>query len=197
MFTGIITDVGEVRSLKDGRLSVRSSYPASSLEPGGSIACDGCCLTVTAIEAAGPGSLFCADTSNETRSRTTIGTWQAGRRINLERPLAAGAEMGGHVVTGHVDGVARIVDIREDGASRRFAFELPEHLAPYIACKGSVALDGISLTVNEVAGNRFGVNVIPHSLTRTTWGSKKPGDLVNVEVDVFARYIARLMEFRP
>lgn len=197
MFTGIVTGIGEVRSTNGGRLSIRTDYPAQSLEVGASLACDGCCLTLTSIVADGEGSVVTVDASNETRSKTTIGGWQPGRRINLERPLAVGAEMGGHVVTGHVDGVARIVDIAPDGMSRRFTFEAPQHLAHYIACKGSVALDGISLTVNEVAGSRFGVNVIPHTLTETTWGSKKPGDLVNLEVDVLARYVARLMEFRP
>jgi riboflavin synthase len=136
------------------------------------------------------------DVSNETRSKTTLGRWQAGTRVNLERPLRAGDELGGHIVSGHIDGVATIVDITPDSDSRRVTFEAPEHLALYIAPKGSVALDGISLTVNEVAGNRFGVNVIPHTLTATTWESKKPGDQVNLEVDLFARYVARLLEFR-
>src|SRR5690606_19475858 len=121
---------------------------------------------------------------------------QQGRRINLERSLAAGDELGGHIVTGHVDGTARILDVHADGESRRFTFEAPEHLALYIAPKGSVALDGTSFTVNEVAGNRFGVNMIPHTLTVTTWGAKTAGQRVNLEVDIFARYVARLLEFR-
>ncbi|HEX5599804.1 MAG TPA: riboflavin synthase [Hyphomicrobiaceae bacterium] len=196
MFTGIITDIGEVIARDGGRFSIRSRYTADTIKIGASIACDGCCLTVTAVEPQGTGSVFSVDTSNETRSKTTIDSWQAGRRINLERALTAGDELGGHIVTGHVDGVARILDIQPDGESRRFTFEAPEHLALYIAPKGSVALDGTSLTVNEVAGNRFGVNVIPHTLTVTTWGAKTAGQLVNLEVDIFARYVARLMEFR-
>ena len=145
----------------------------------------------------GAGARFTLDVSNETLSKTTLETWQPGRAVNLERPLKSGDELGGHIVTGHVDGRARIVDITDDGECRRFLLDAPDHLAMYIAPKGSVALDGTSLTVNEVAGTRFGVNLIPHTLTATTWGRKKPGDEVNLEVDLFARYVARLMEFRP
>ena len=197
MFTGIVTDIGEVVARDDGQFTIRTSYPAGELEVGASLACDGCCLTLTSVAADGKGSRVTVDTSNETRAKTSIADWGPGRRINLERPLTAGAELGGHVVTGHVDGLAKIVDIKEDGESRRFSFEVPDHLAPYIAPKGSVALDGVSLTVNEVSDNRFGVNVIPHTLTVTTWGAKTPGQSVNLEVDLFARYIARLLEFRP
>jgi len=136
------------------------------------------------------------DVSNETQAKSTLGAWVPGTRVNLERSLKVGDELGGHIVSGHVDGVAKIVSITQDGASRRFLFEAPEHLSRYIAPKGSVALDGTSLTVNEVSETRFGVNLIPHSLTVTTWGAKTAGDLVNLEVDVFARYVARLMEFR-
>lgn len=196
MFTGIITDIGEIVARDDGRFSIRSAYPAASIKTGASIACDGCCLTVTTVQPQGEGSVFTADASNETRSKTTLDSWQPGMRINLERALTAGDELGGHIVSGHVDGKARIVDIQDDGESRRFTFEAPEHLARYIAPKGSVALDGTSLTVNEVAGNRFGVNIIPHTLTVTTWGVKTAGQLVNLEIDVFARYVARLLEFR-
>lgn len=197
MFTGIITDLGEVVSREWGHLGIRTAYPAASIAIGASIACDGCCLTVTSVQSEADGSVFSVDTSNETRSKTTIGGWEPGRRINLERSMALGGEMGGHVVTGHVDGVATVTDITPDGESLRFSFEVPEHLSRYIAPKGCVALDGTSLTVNEVAGHRFGVNLIPHTLTVTTWGSKKPGDTINLEVDLFARYVARLMEFRP
>lgn len=137
------------------------------------------------------------DVSNETLSKTTLEGWKPGRKINLERSLRAGDELGGHIVSGHVDGVAKIISITPDGDSRRFVLEAPEHLARYIAPKGSIAMDGTSLTVNEVSGDRFGVNLIPHTLTVTTWGAKRPGDLVNIEVDVFARYVARLLEFRP
>ncbi|MEW5963799.1 MAG: riboflavin synthase [Pseudomonadota bacterium] len=196
MFTGLITDIGEVAARDDGRFTIRSAYEAAGIAVGASIACDGVCLTVTSVGADGAGSRFTVDVSNETRAKTTLQGWQAGRRINLERALKAGDELGGHIVSGHVDGLARVLDVRADGESRRFTLEAPEHLALYIAPKGSVALDGTSLTVNEVAGNQFGINIIPHTLTRTTWGRKKPGDEVNLEVDLFARYVARLMEFR-
>jgi riboflavin synthase len=152
---------------------------------------------MTSVRADAGGSIFSVDVSNETRGKTTIGAWQPGRKINLERSLRLGQELGGHLVTGHVDGLARIIDIVPDGESRRFSFEVAEHLAPYIAPKGSVSLDGVSLTVNEVSDKRFGVNVIPHTLTVTTWGAKTAGQSVNLEVDLFARYIARLLEFRP
>jgi riboflavin synthase len=196
MFTGIITDIGRLEAREGGRFTLRSSYPAEGISLGASIACDGVCLTVTSLAAAEDGSRFTVDVSNETLSKTTLGGWQPGQHINLERALRAADELGGHVVSGHVDGVARILSVTPDGQSRRFQFEAPEHLALYIAPKGSVALDGASLTVNEVAGRRFGINLIPHTLTKTTWGSKKPGDTVNLEVDLFARYVARLMEFR-
>ena len=148
------------------------------------------------MRAHGAGSAFTVDVSNETLSKTTLGSWQVGRRINLERALKAGDELGGHIVSGHVDGVGQIIDMRADGESIRVLIELPQALAPYAAPKGSIALDGASLTVNEVSGNRFGVNLIPVTLTETTWGRKKPGDEVNVEIDLFARYVARIMEFR-
>jgi riboflavin synthase len=197
MFTGIVSDIGEVVARDDGRLSIRTRYAPATLEVGASMACDGCCLTMTSVREDGKGSVFTVDTSNETRAKTTIADWAAGRRINLERSLRAADELGGHVVMGHVDGLARILDACPDGDSRRFAFEVPDHLAPYIAPKGSIALDGVSLTVNEVSDNRFGVNIIPHTLTVTTWGAKTPGQSVNLEVDLFARYVARLLEFRP
>ena len=196
MFTGIITDIGEVAGHAGGVFTIRSAYDPASIALGASIACDGVCLTVTKVSAAGNGCEFTVDVSNETLSKTTLGAWQPSCRINLERALKAGDELGGHVVSGHVDALARIVDIRTDGESRRFTFEAPEHLAMYIAPKGSVALDGTSLTVNEVSGTRFGINIIPHTLTMTTWGAKKPGDPINLEIDQFARYMARLLEFR-
>ena len=135
-------------------------------------------------------------TSSIDLDRTTLGAWEPGRPINLERSLRAGDELGGHIVTGHVDGVARIVEMREDGESRRFRLEPPAALAPFIAAKGSVALDGTSLTVNEADATTFGINLIPHTLTVTTGGDRKAGDAVNLEVDIFARYMALLMEFR-
>lgn len=196
MFTGLITDVGEIVARAGGEMTIRSSYAAGDIEIGASIACGGCCLTATAIEADGAGSRFAVDVSNETLSKTTLDSWQTGTRINLERSLTAGAELGGHVVSGHVDGVARICDVRPDGECQRFMFEVPDNLGMYIAPKGSVALDGTSLTVNEVAGHTFGVNLIPHSLEVTTWGERAIGDLVNLEVDLFARYVARILEYR-
>ncbi|MCC7251099.1 riboflavin synthase [Hyphomicrobium sp.] len=196
MFTGIITDVGEVIGREGGRFAIRSRYDADSIALGASIACDGCCLTVVTVRADGAGSAFTVDVSNETLSKTTLGSWQDGRPVNLERALRAGDELGGHIVSGHVDGVATIVDMRPDGESLRVLLELPQLLAPYAAPKGSIVLDGTSLTVNEVAGARFGINLIPVTLTQTTWGRKKPGDAVNVEIDLFARYVARIMEFR-
>ena len=196
MFTGIITDIGELVAREGGRFTIRSRYGADSIALGASIACDGACLTATEIVADRAGCLFKVDVSNETLSRTTLGTWQAGRRINLERALKAGDELGGHIVSGHVDGLAGIRTISADGQSRRFVFEVPDGLARFIATKGSVALDGISLTVNEVEKGSFGVNIIPHTLTHTTLSAKKPGDRVNLEVDVFARYVARAMELR-
>lgn len=196
MFTGLISDVGEVVAAGAGHFSIRTTYPAATIAVGASICCDGVCLTATTVTADGAGARFTVDASNETLGKTTLGAWQVGRHINLERSLRAGDELGGHIVSGHVDGMARIVDVKPDGDSRRFVLEAPEHLALYIAPKGSVALDGTSLTVNEVMGNRFGVNLIPHSLTMTTWSAKTPGHDVNLEVDIFARYVARLLEYR-
>ena len=196
MFTGIVTDVGEVVVRQGGVFTIRSGYMAEGIALGASIAHDGCCLTATSIRAEATGSVYTLDVSNETLSKTTLGGWQPGTRINLERSLKAGDELGGHIVAGHVDGVATIVDIRTDGDSRRFVFEAPAELARFIASKGSIALDGTSLTVNEVDGARFGVNLIPHTLTVTTWGRKTIGDRINLEIDPLARYVARLLEMR-
>ena len=196
MFTGIITDIGELVARREGRFTIRSGYPADSIPIGASIACDGACLTATEVAWAGPGSQFTVDVSNETLARTTLGQWQPGRRINLERALKAGDELGGHIVAGHVDGVGRVADMRADGASQRLTVEASADLARFLAPKGSVALDGISLTLNEVAKSSFGVNIVPHTLTHTTLGAKRPGDLVNLEADVFARYVTRAMELR-
>lgn len=196
MFTGLISDIGTILAVDGGRMYIASRYDPEGIAIGASIACDGCCLTVVAHEAGacGSGSVFQIDASAETLSRTTLGGWRAGRRINLERALRLGDELGGHLVSGHIDGVARITARLADGASVRFEFEAPPALAPLIAEKGSVALDGTSLTVNTVSGNRFSVNLIPHSLAVTTWSEKRVGDEVNMEVDMFARYIARLIE---
>ena len=196
MFTGIISDIGELVARREGRFTIRCGYPATSIAIGASIACDGACLTAIEVARASEGSLFTVDVSNETLARTTLGQWQPGRRINLERALRAGDELGGHIVAGHVDAVGRLVDMQPDGNSWRLTIEAPSELARYTAPKGSVALDGISLTVNEVEKSSFGINIVPHTLTHTTLGAKKPGDRVNLEADVFARYVARAMEFR-
>lgn len=196
MFTGIITDIGELVARREGRFTISCGYPAASLAVGASIACDGACLTATEVARASEGSHFAVDVSNETLARTTLGQWQPGRRINLERALRAGDELGGHIVAGHVDGVGRLADMRADGSSMRLAVEAPADLVCYLAPKGSIALDGISLTINEVARSSFGVNIVPHTLTHTTLGAKRPGDLVNLEADVFARYVVRAMELR-
>jgi riboflavin synthase len=196
MFTGIITDVGSLLMRAGGRFTLQSGYPPASIALGASICCDGACLTVTEVEPAGGGSRFAVDVSNETLMRTTLDEWRPGRRINLERALKAGDEFGGHIVAGHVDGVARIAAIEPDDACHRLSIEAPAALAGLLAAKGSVALDGVSLTLNAVEGSRFGINLIPHTLTHTAFGDKKPGDRVNLEVDLVARYVARLLETR-
>jgi riboflavin synthase len=196
MFTGIISDVGRLLARQDGRFTLQCSYAPESIALGASICCDGACLTVTGVSAATRGTSFSVDVSNETLARTTLNEWRPGRRVNLERALRAGDELGGHIVTGHVDGVARILAVERDGVCQRLSIEAPERLAPLIAGKGSVALDGVSLTVNTVENNRFTIAIIPHTLTHTAFGDKKPGDAVNLEVDLFARYVARLMEMR-
>lgn len=196
MFTGIITDIGTVNARDGGRFQISCKYPAAEIALGASIACDGCCLTVTECVADADGSRFAVDVSNETRAKTTLDAWLVGRQINLERALRAGDELGGHLVSGHVDGVAQIAAIEPDGDSQRITLDLPAGLAPFVAQKGSVALDGVSLTVNTVTRDSFTVNLIPHTLTHTTWQRKKPGDAINIEVDMFARYVARMMEFK-
>ena len=195
MFTGIVSGVGTLQARQGARLSITAPYKRRSLEEGASIACDGCCLTIVEVSRAkGKGAIFAVEASNETMARTTLGAWQEGRRINLERALGLGDELGGHLVTGHIDARARIIVRDPDGESVRFVLESPPEFAPLIAAKGSVALDGVSLTVNEVDGARFGVNIIPYTLAHTTWQDLGPGDLVNLEVDLLARYVARLRE---
>ncbi|MEE4237574.1 MAG: riboflavin synthase [Anderseniella sp.] len=198
MFTGIITDIGTIDKVEnrgDTRFAISCGYDAGGIALGASIACSGCCLTVVSVEPrSGGGSTFSVDVSAESLSKTTLGGWQPGTRINLERALKAGDELGGHIVSGHVDGVAEIVSMHDEGGSRRFTFRAPAALARFIAPKGSVCLDGTSLTVNEVNGAEFGVNLIPHTLEVTTWGEAKPGDKVNLEIDMLARYVARLNE---
>jgi riboflavin synthase len=192
MFTGIVTDLGRVRAVLPGGdtgVEIETHYDTGTIAIGASIACSGVCLT--AIEL-GPG-WFRVQASEETRSRSTLGTWRVGTPVNLERSLKLGDELGGHLVAGHVDGVGRLLSQRAEGDSMRLVFEAPAALAPGIAVKGSIAVDGVSLTVNEVTGARFGVNIIPHSRAVTSLGSLKVGDLVNLELDLIARYVARLM----
>jgi riboflavin synthase len=197
MFTGIITDVGEIAALErrgDLRARIRAGFPADTLALGASVACDGVCLTVVDRGAEADGAWFAVDVSAETVSKTTLGDWAQGRRVNLERALKVGDELGGHIVTGHVDGVGVVVATRPDGDSTRVTFEAPAALAPFVAPKGSIAIDGASLTVNEVDGARFGVNLIPHTKQWTTFGDLAAGRRVNIEIDVLARYVARLRE---
>ena len=192
MFTGIITDVGRVRSIErsgDTRFTIETVFDMETVPIGASIANNGVCLTVVDK---GPG-WFAVQASGETLSKTTLGGWAEGTRVNLERALKMGDELGGHIVSGHVDGVARVVEVRPDGESVRLTFEAPADLEKFVAPKGSVALDGVSLTVNEVDGARFGVNIIPHTQVATTFGQLKPGDAVNMEIDMLARYVARLV----
>lgn len=192
MFTGIVTDVGRVRSLSkrgDTRVEIETGYDTHAIDLGASIACSGPCLTVVEKGA----GWFAVEASAETLARTTLGEWRTGTRINLERALRVGDELGGHIVSGHVDGVARILDTRPEGDSVRFEFEAPAALKRFIAPKGSVALDGVSLTVNAVDDSRFGVNIISHTRACTTFGDRKPGDRVNLEIDMLARYVGRLL----
>jgi len=196
MFTGIITDIGRVRRLRRGELldlKIATAFDTATIPLGASIACSGACLTVVAVE---PGA-FAVQASVETLARTTLGEWEEGTLVNLEKSLRLGDELGGHLVLGHVDGMARIVEQRPEAESVRFVFEAPEELALFIAPKGSVALDGVSLTVNEVAQNRFGVNIIPHTLACTTFGSVRVGQRMNLEIDLIARYVARLLRQTP
>ncbi|HEX3970846.1 MAG TPA: riboflavin synthase [Stellaceae bacterium] len=191
MFTGIITDIGTVREIRPGgdtTFVIETDLDLGDLALGASIACSGVCLT--AIEHG--VNWFAVQVSAETLSRSTLKEWQIGSRINLERALKAGDELGGHIVSGHVDAVAEIVERRKEGDSERFSFRVPDEFARAVAPKGSVALNGVSLTVNEVQGNRFGVNLIPHTLAHTTFGAAKVGDRINFEIDMLARYVARL-----
>ncbi|HEV2300558.1 MAG TPA: riboflavin synthase [Stellaceae bacterium] len=196
MFTGIVTDIGVVREARRGNglltLAIATAYDTSKIALGASIGCSGVCLTAVALE---PG-LFTVEVSAESLACSTLGDWRVGTRVNLEQAMKLGDEMGGHLVQGHVDGVVRVTERRPDGESIRFGFEAPPGLAPYIAPKGSVALDGVSLTVNEVDGARFGVNIIPHTLGHTTFGDAQPGALMNFEIDLIARYVGRLLQAR-
>ncbi len=204
MFTGIITDKGRIERLEDRgdlRARIACSWDMDEVALGASICCDGVCLTVVDRGSTGTGGWFDVDISAETVAATNIRSnrtgWVPGHRINLERALRLGDELGGHIVSGHVDGVAEVTALRDEGDSTRFSFRAPSGLARFIAPKGSVALNGTSLTVNEVAGDTFGVNIIPHTKQETTWGTVQVGDLVNLEIDTLARYVARLSDYRP
>jgi riboflavin synthase len=192
MFTGIITDVGRVRAVRPGgdtAFTITTAYDTADIAIGASIACAGVCLTVTER---GEG-WFAVRASAETLSRSTLGQWREGTAINLERALKVGDELGGHILSGHVDAVAEILSRRPEGDSIRFVLAVPPPFDKAIAPKGSLALDGVSLTVNEVEGRRFGVNIIPHTQANTTFGAAQEGDRVNLEIDVLARYVARLL----
>ena len=194
MFTGIITDIGRVTRLEqrgDLRATIQTGYDTGSIDIGASIACDGVCLTVIALSR----DSFDVEISAETVSKTSVAGWTDGSRLNLERALKVGDELGGHIVSGHVDGVGRVTRVQDEGDSTRVLLQVPETLARFVAPKGSVALNGTSLTVNEVNGTTFGVNFIPHTKTVTTWGDVSEGDDVNLEIDTLARYVARLREF--
>ncbi len=201
MFTGIITDIGEVLALDQrGDLMARigTAYAPETIAIGASIACDGVCLTVVDRGSEAGRGWFEVQISAETLSKTNLGGnagWSVGHRINLERALKVGDELGGHIVSGHVDGVARVVLVSDEGESTRVRFRAPDTLAGFIAQKGSVALNGTSLTVNKVEGTEFGVNLIPHTKEVTTWGGVKEGDAVNLEIDTLARYVQRLQEW--
>jgi riboflavin synthase len=197
MFTGIITDVGRVARLRRGAgggldLTIATAYDSAAIPLGASIACSGACLTVVAVEA----GAFSVQASAETLACSTLGDWTEGTPVNLERALRAGDELGGHIVSGHVDGVAELLERRPEGESVRLVIAAPAALMPYVAAKGSVAVDGVSLTVNEVAGDRFGVNLIPYTLAHTGFGEARPGQRLNFEIDPLARYVARLLATR-
>jgi len=195
MFTGIITDLGRVRRVRHGdglELTIATGFDIATIELGASICCSGVCLTVVAVE----DGAFLVQASGETLSCSTLGEWREGMPVNLERSLKLGDEFGGHIVSGHVDGVAEIVARRQDAESVRFTIAAPAEYATLVAAKGSVALDGISLTVNEIAGREFGVNIIPFTLTHTNLGAAIPGQRLNFEIDPIARYVARLLGAR-
>lgn len=197
MFTGIVTDIGRVLETEqqgDLRARIGTGYDVDGIDIGASIACDGVCLTVIALGTS-PQNWFDVQISAETVSKTNLSGWAAGKRVNLERALRLGDELGGHIVSGHVDGLAEVVGLRPEGDSLRVTFRAPDALAGFIAPKGSVALNGTSLTVNEVEGCDFGINFIPHTQKATTWGEVKLGDKVNLEIDTMARYVARLREW--
>jgi len=196
MFTGIVTDLGEILELEqkgDLRARIKTNYDTAGITFGASIACDGICLTAVDFG----DDWFDVEISSETVSKTIVGAglWKVGHTVNLERSLKVGDELGGHIVSGHVDGIAKVTSIKDEGDSTRFVFEAPSELARYIAPKGSVALNGTSLTVNEVDSNSFGVNLVPHTKKVTSWGKTQINDPINLEIDTLARYVARLAEY--
>ena len=194
MFTGIVTDIGVVQELEplgDLRVRIGTGYDTGTIDIGASISSDGVCLTVIALG----DDWYDVQVSGETLSATTLGGWSVGQRVNLERAMRVGDELGGHIVSGHVDGVAEVIDIVEEGDSTRVNLRAPDSLAKFIAAKGSVALNGVSLTVNDVQRTVFGINFIPHTKQVTTWGDVAVGDTVNLEIDTLARYVARLAEY--
>lgn len=195
MFTGIVTDVGRVRHIEkrgDTHVVISTNYDLSRVDMGASIACSGICMTVV-DKGLGKDNWFAVTASGETLSTTTLGSWKAGDPVNLERPMRVGDEFGGHIVSGHIDGVVEVKLVVPEGESTRITFEVPVALSKFVASKGSVALDGVSLTVNEAEGAHFGVNIIPHTSKVTTFGRLKPGSKVNFEIDLLARYVARLI----
>ena len=199
MFTGIVTDIGRVRAVEkngDTQFTIDTNYDVSGIDIGASIACAGVCLTVVdkASDTTAEAPNFSVTASAETLSRTTLGDWAEGTYVNLERSLRVGDELGGHIVTGHIDGTVQVVSCTPEGDSTRFVFRVGEELERFVAPKGSVALDGVSLTVNEVTDDTFGVNIIPHTRASTTFGDANAGDRLNLEIDVLARYVARLAE---
>jgi riboflavin synthase len=204
MFTGIVSDIGTisaVETVEDTRVTIHTVYDPASIDLGASIACSGVCLTVVDKGTNEDGNWFAVDVSGETISRTAEGQWTAGRRLNLERALKLGEELGGHIVTGHVDGIGRIADITDEGGSKRIRIVAGPDIAPFVAEKGSITLDGVSLTVNQVEDAAglvtIGVNIIPHTAAVTTFDGLAPGDAINIEIDVLARYLGRMKSFLP
>ena len=204
MFTGIITDIGTIARVErrgDLRIVIDSGYDMGSVDLGASIACSGVCLTVVDKAPAGAPGWFAVDVSGESVSRTAPAMWAEGHRLNLERALKVGDELGGHIVTGHVDGIGTVVEVRADGDSHRIEIAAPQAIAPYLAAKGSITIDGVSLTVNDVADQpdgqvRFAINIIPHTAALTTLGALGAGDRVNLEIDILARYLGRMEQLR-
>lgn len=193
MFTGLIEEVGAVRSLSHSgtgaEISIQATVVLEGARIGDSIACNGCCLTVTRLGA----GIFTAHAGTETLARTTVGQWRSGDRVNLERALSVGSRLGGHFVQGHVDGVGAVLSVTPEGETTRWRFEMPRHLAPFMVEKGSIAIDGISLTLTAVNDAAFEVAIIPHTLAHTTLGTARPGDRVNLEVDILAKYVRRML----